>query len=51
MKPITVERNPVPKVRDDIKVIKRRGGTVRFAKALKKVSLENKKAAAKVNSF
>jgi len=47
VKPITVGRNPVLKVRDDIKVIKRRGGTVRFAKALKKVSLENKKAAAK----
>jgi len=46
-KPITVGRNPVLKVRDDIKVIKRKGGTVRFAKALKKVAFEQKKAAAK----
>lgn len=46
-KVVTKGQNPVSKVRQDIKVIKRMGGTIRFAKALKKIRIEHKAKATK----
>jgi len=41
-KVVTQGKNTVLKIREDIKVIKRRGGTVRFAKALAKIRKDQK---------
>jgi len=46
-KVVTKGTNPVSKVRQDIKVIKRMGGTIRFAKALDKIRREHKSKATK----